>query len=35
MFAAVAAAAVGGIAFFGLVSWIERKTIIWREPEDL
>ena len=34
MFAAIVAAAVGGVAFFGLVSWAERSILVWQEPSE-
>jgi NitT/TauT family transport system permease protein len=35
MFAAIIAAALGGVAFFGVVSLIERKVLIWQEPSEV
>src|SRR5262245_57792852 len=34
MFAAIVAAAIGGIAFFGLVSLVERISLVWQEPSE-
>jgi len=35
LFAAVVAAAISGIAFFGVVSWVERKVLVWQEPSEV
>jgi NitT/TauT family transport system permease protein len=35
MFAAIIAAAVGGVAFFLIVSWIESKVLVWQEPSEM
>jgi len=32
MFAAIVAAALGGVAFFGIVNAIERQLLFWRDP---
>jgi len=34
MFAAIVAAAIGGVAFFALVSLIERRVLVWQEPSE-
>jgi len=34
MFAAIVAAALGGVAFFGLVTWAERRILVWQEPNE-
>lgn len=34
MFAAIVSSAVGGVLFFGLVSMLERRILVWQEPLD-
>ena len=31
LFAAIVAASIGGIAFFGVISWVERLWLYWHE----
>lgn len=35
MFSAIIASALCGVAFFGLITWIERKFLIWQKTEDV
>ena len=34
MFAAIFAAAIGGVVFFGVVSLVERRVLVWQEPAE-
>lgn len=33
MFAGIIMISIGGILFFGLVAWLERRVVFWQEQE--